>query len=98
MVLTLLGREVPELAAEVLFSDIEIIVLGGWAGTVGAKPPKTLGEAVLLVARLGGYTNRKRDGPPGHELMWFGYQNLNLMCLGYETSPMTKGPLPQCRR
>ena len=84
MVMTLLGREVPELPAEVMFSEVEILVLGGWASTVTAKPPTTLGEAVLLVARIGGYTNRKNDGPPGPELMWYGYQNLNLMCIGYE--------------
>ena len=52
--------------------------------TVSAKPPTSLGEAIILVARLGGYTNRNNDPPPGHELMWYGYQNLNLMCMGYE--------------
>ena len=84
MVMTLLGREVPELPAAVMFTDVDIAVLGGWARTVSAKPPTTLGEAILLVARIGGYANRKHDPPPGHELMWYGYQNLNLMCMGYE--------------
>ncbi len=84
MVMTLLGRDVPELPAEILFSDVEIRVLGAWAHTVRAKPPMTLGEAMLLVARIGGYTNRNNDPPPGHELMWYGYQNLNLMCMGFE--------------
>lgn len=83
MVMTLLGREVPELPAEVLFADIEIQVLAAWAGTVRAKAPATLGEAILLVARMGGYTNRKSDPPPGHELMWYGYQNLTMMAIGY---------------
>jgi hypothetical protein len=27
--------------------------------------PTNLGEAVLFVARVGGYLARKRDGPPG---------------------------------
>ena len=84
MVMTLLGRELPELPAEVLFSDIEIRVLAGWAKTVGAKAPITLGEAVRLVARIGGYINRNNDPPPGYELMWFGYQLLTAMCTGYE--------------
>ncbi len=84
MVMTLLGREVPELPAEVLFSEVEIRVLGAWAKNVQAKPPTTLGEAVRLVARIGGYTHRNNDPPPGHELMWYGYQNLTLMCMGYE--------------
>ena len=84
MVMTLLGRVVPELPAEVMFSVVEIRVLGAWARTVRAEPPTTIGEAVRLVARIGGYTNRKNDGPPGHELMWFGYQLLTGMCIGYE--------------
>lgn len=84
MVMTLLGREVPELPAEVLFSEVEIVVLGAWAKTVRSKPPANLGEAVRLVARIGGYTNRNTDPPPGHELMWYGYQSLIIMCIGYE--------------
>ncbi len=84
MVMTLLGREVPELPAEILFSDTEILVLGGWARRMSTKPPTLLGEAVRLVARIGGYTNRKHDPPPGHELMWYGYQFLIAMCVGYE--------------
>ena len=28
--------------------------------------------------------NRKPDPPPGHELMWYGYQFLIVMCPGYE--------------
>lgn len=85
MVMTLLGREVPELPAEVLFSDIEIEVLTAWANTRRyAKPPSNLGEAVRLTAMIGGYIGRKHDPPPGHELMWYGYQNLTLMCMGYE--------------
>jgi len=84
MVMTLLGRSVPELPADILFSDIEIRVLSAWAKTVAAQPPQSLGEAVILVARIGGYMNRNNDPPPGHELMWYGYQNLNLMCMGYE--------------
>ena len=85
MVMTLLGREVPELAAEVLFSDIEIAVLSAWAHTRRyAKPPANLGDAVRLTAMIGGYIGRKHDPPPGHELMWYGYQNLTMMCMGYE--------------
>ena len=85
MVLVLLGREVPELPAEVMFSNIEIRVLGAWAKTItSAKPPSTLGEAVLLVARLGGYPNRNNDPPPGYQVMWRGYQLLIGMCIGYQ--------------
>ena len=37
----------------------------------------SLGEAVLLVARLGGYLNRKNDGPPGHQVVWEGYARMS---------------------
>jgi hypothetical protein len=85
MVITLLGREVPEFPAEILFSELEIAVLHAWANTRHyAKPPTHLGAAIRLVAMIGGYIGRKHDPPPGHELMWYGYQYLTLMCVGYE--------------
>jgi len=84
MLMTLLGREVPELPAEVLFTDIELEVLHAYARTRrDVKPPTSLGNAVLLVARLGGHQARKSDPPPGHEVMWTGYSGLKLMCAGY---------------
>ena len=30
------------------------------------------------VARLGGYLNRKNDGPPGHQVVWEGYARMTL--------------------
>ena len=30
----------------------------------------SLGEAVLLMARRGGYLNRKNEAPPGHQVVW----------------------------
>jgi hypothetical protein len=38
-----------------------------------------LGEAVRLVAALGGYLERKGDPPPGHQIMWRGYAKLQLL-------------------
>jgi hypothetical protein len=46
-------------------------------------PPDMLGNAVNLVARLGGYLARNSDPPPGHQLMWHGYAALRMMCEGY---------------
>jgi hypothetical protein len=83
MLMTLLGRETPELPAEVLFSDIEIEVLQALAKKKKMKPPDLLGDAVQLVARLGGYLARNSDPPPGHQLMWQGYAALRMMCEGY---------------
>lgn len=85
MVMTLLGREVPQLPAEILFSDIELEVLSAWAKTRRyAKAPENLGDAVRLTAMLGGYIGRKHDPPPGHQVMWRGYEYLTTLCIGYE--------------
>ena len=83
MLMTLLGRQTPELPAEVLFSNIELQVLRAYAKKKRLKPPSTLQDMVRLVARLGGYLGRTNDPPPGHQLMWQGYSQLQLMCEGY---------------
>ena len=82
MLMTLLGRETPELPAEILFSDVELRTLDAYAKK-GLKPPVLLGEAVQLVARLGGHLGRKNDLPPGHQIMWQGYTALQFMCTGF---------------
>ena len=83
MLMTLLGREVPECDAELLFSDIELRFLADYAADCGLSAPHTLAEAVLLVALLGGYRNRKHDPPPGHQIMWRGYERMSIATLGY---------------
>ena len=42
----------------------------------GRPPPTTLEAAVREVALLGGYLNRSRDGPPGHQTLWKGLERL----------------------
>ena len=83
MLMTLLGRETPELPAELLFSDIELRTLGAYAKKNKQNPPLLLGEAVNLVAKIGGYLGRKHDPPPGHQLLWRGYGEFQFMCLGF---------------
>lgn len=94
MLMTLLGREGPELPPDVLFSDIELEVLRAFASSRrDLKPPTTLRDAVLLVGRLGGHMGRKGDSPPGHQVLWIGYSQLRFMCLGYLLRD-AKGPEP----
>ena len=83
MLMTLLGREVPECNAEWLFSDIELRFLADYAADAALPTPDDLADAVLLVALLGGYRNRKHDPPPGHQILWRGYERLSLATLGY---------------
>lgn len=87
MLMTLLGRACPELPAEVLFSDIEVTVLNAFAKQNRIMPSANLGDAVRLVARLGGYLARNNDPPPGHQLMWQGYSVLQMLCLGFSLRP-----------
>jgi hypothetical protein len=47
------------------------------------KPPTLLGEAVRLVAKIGGYLGRNNDPPPGHQLLWQGYAEFQFMCMGF---------------
>ena len=55
-----LGREVPDLPAELLFSDAELRVLGVFAKSRQRPPPARLGAAAELVAGLGGWLGRSR--------------------------------------
>ena len=41
-----------------------------------------LGNAVRLVAKIGGYLGRKHNPPPGHQIMWQEYTALQFMCMG----------------
>jgi len=42
-----------------------------------------LGEAVRLVAKIGGYLGRNHDPPPGHQVLWHGYTAFHFICLGF---------------
>ena len=53
-----------------------------------------LGEAVRLVAKIGGYLGRSNDPPPGHQLIWQGYAYLQLMCLGFGLREELECPAP----
>ena len=67
-----LGREVPDLPGDLLFSDGELRVLATFARSRTLPPPTRLGDAVGLVGRLGGWLGRTRE-PPGAQLLWHGY-------------------------
>jgi len=83
MLMTLLGRETPDLPADVVFSDLELQVLHAYANKRHLAAPTRLGDAVRLTARIGGYLGRTRDPPPGHQLMWRGYTRLQAWGEGF---------------
>jgi hypothetical protein len=85
--LTYLARAEPETAAAREFGEDEIRVLEGCRARQERRPKasvKTIGEAVRVVARLGGHLGRKGDGPPGAKVLWLGLRSLHDAVLGYQ--------------
>ncbi len=84
--LTLMGRDTPGMPAGTMFPASETAMLPDYAAAAGVPVPGrerpedppdleavSLGQALPPVARLGGYLNRRNDGPPGHQTVWEGY-------------------------
>ena len=80
--MTLLDRDQPEGTPEILFSDLEIMVLRGYTVQLRYPPPDTLAAAVLNLARLGGHVHRTGGPSPGIRVMWRGYATLVNWCVG----------------
>ena len=91
MLMTLLAREVPHCDAELMFTDMELRFLTDYAADAALPAPSDLVGTVLLVAILGGYRNRKHDPPPGHQLMWRGYERMSAATLGYRIAQRQLG-------
>ncbi len=83
MVMTLLGRQVPDCEPHLMFADHELAFLRDYASEHGLTPPERLGDAVALVAHFGGYRDRKHDPDPGHQIMWHGQTRLTSAALGH---------------
>jgi hypothetical protein len=69
-----LSRESPELPATTCFAEDELKLLTASQSIWSRKrlpAPKTLGQAVSALARLGGYLARKNDKPPGHRTLTY---------------------------
>ena len=67
--MTLPGRQVPDCGPNLMFTDNEIDFLRDYAREHDMTPPERLGDAVRLVAHLGGYRDRKHDPEPGNQIM-----------------------------
>jgi len=83
MWLTQTNRVSPELPAKLVFTDTEIKLLEHLIPAENASKKVTVGDFLTKLARLGGYLNRKRDGPPGNMVLWRGMARLTDIHLGY---------------
>ena len=83
--LTMLGRECPELSCDAVFADEEwrAVYLVTQRKPPPAQPP-SLDTMVRMVASLGGFLNRKRDGFPGPKTLWIGLQRVPDFVLALE--------------
>lgn len=77
MLLALFGREVPELPSDAVFDRHECRV---WKLlSKKTEPTLSLGEAITIIAQLGGYLSRKCDGWAGCETLSKGYDRFSDM-------------------
>jgi hypothetical protein len=85
--LTKASRETPDVSCAGFFEEVEWKVLHS---VVHQEPPPrvapTLRTAVRMLARLGGFLGRKRDGEPGTTTIWRGLTRLEAMVLGYRAA------------
>ena len=89
---TMLGRECPDLPCTALFEDDEwkpVYMIA--KNEAPPETPPSLGDFTIMVASLGGYLNRKCDGPPGPKTMWVGLQRMVDFALAWKS-------LDQCNR
>jgi hypothetical protein len=78
--LTMLARETPELPCTVFFEPVEWKTLCCLVRRtpIPPKKPPSLRDAVYLLGALGGHLGRRRDGPPGTQVLWRGIQRLEI--------------------
>jgi hypothetical protein len=91
---TMLARTVPDVSCTVLLDEAEWQALYCRIHRVATPPaqPPSLATAVRWIAQLGGYLNRKSDGPPGVTVLWRGFQHLVEITAMYQI--MRPQPLP----
>jgi hypothetical protein len=74
----MVGRQTPDIPCTALFADSEWQALYGFVHKTKELPQAvpTLGQAILWIAKLGGYTDRRRDAHPGTTVIWRGIARL----------------------
>lgn len=89
--LTMVNRTNPHSSADAVFTETEIAILNHLADESDQPPPKNVAHYLIVVAKLGGYLNRKNDGPPGNTVIWRGLSRLTDIHLGVEIGKRVVG-------
>jgi hypothetical protein len=77
--MTYVARVAPDLPCTAVLEDDEwkaLYVVGSTRPRPLPDKPPTVREAVRIVAMLGGFLGRKRDGEPGVQSLWTGFRRL----------------------
>ena len=76
------------MATEVISEDY-VAVLSAWRhGKI--KTNWSIHEFYYALARLGGHQNRKNDHPPGWQVLWEGWTDLQAMLCGYDAMKLVE--------
>lgn len=90
MSMTYQARLNPEASCEVMLQPVQWKLLRRrFVPKSRSKKPPTVRQAVLWIAQLGGFLNRKGDGEPGVKTLWRGYTTLNLLLEGAQLVTQT---------
>jgi len=78
--LAMLGREMPEHPCTVFFEEVEwkALYCHHHQTTVTPVEPPSMAEATRMLAVIGGHLGRRRDGPPGTQVLWRALQLLDM--------------------
>jgi Transposase Tn5 dimerisation domain len=91
--LTYAARRAQPGPCDEVFEPEEWQVLQAQAGQEPTATPPSLREAIDLVARLGGFLDRRGDGVPGVRVIWRGLSRLEDLVTGYRLARQ-QGLLP----
>ena len=82
--LTMVHRTNPKTSADAVFTETEIAILNQTTGETQPPAPRNVSHYLLVIAKLGGYLDRKNDGPPGNTVLWRGLSRLTDIHMGVE--------------
>lgn len=94
LALTMQARSKPDDPADRWLAPAQWQALCVHAAGGGAPPVRcpSIREAVLMIAKLGGFLARKNDGDPGSEVLWRGWAKLKIYAEAWKNfSPGTCG-------
>jgi hypothetical protein len=83
-----IARTDPNAPAEVVLTHSEVNTLRTlkrFTKMLPVEKPLNVRNAIIAIACLGGYLNRKNDHPPGSTALWRGWQQLTAMAELYES-------------